>query len=357
MFNENVINDSSGNFYNENSININLRNSNTSSNNENIQNYEFKEPNGKIEWKHYDQMSSHLKPDIERVWLLTQKFDILVLILNQGHYPLVFIKGNDTIKIGNQFKGNMYGYFPFVAKVNKILDYPEFKKIEWLLFLKNKYYMSIKIELFKVTEDNSTTLIEKAKFDKHELFSEMNKYFNSSKTRIFNVLEEILENEPINLVIYESGLINGSMENIWDIVTNFSKLSFIAPNNCFPSDININDLEKGQKKKYTIKIDEKVEEIFLELECREDKKGWNKWLIVCNYYKVNSDSKEGIIIIQLTKINNNLCQLTIIEKLLIAKSAEDFRDISKKFKYIIISIKDYFDNFFYNNNNNNNNIA
>ena len=82
-------------------------------------------------------------------------------------------------------------------------------------------YAIIKLELFKVTEDNSTTLVQKIRFDKQELFSELSKYFNSSKARIFNVLEEILENEPINLVIYESGLINGNMKNIWDIVTDF----------------------------------------------------------------------------------------------------------------------------------------
>ena len=350
MYKENVINNSSGNIFNENNIDINIRNSSTSINNEQYKNYEFKEPKEKIEWKHYDQISHHLKPDIERVWLLTQKFDILLLILNQGHYPLVFIKGDNTKKIGNQFQGNMYGDFPFIAKVNKTNDYPEFKKIEWLFFLKNKYYMSIKLELFKVTEDNSTTLVEKIKFDKQELFSELSKYLNSSKARIFNVLEEILENEPINLVIYESGLINGNMKNIWDIVTDFSKLSFIAPNNCFPSHINLKNVEKGQVQQFSIKNKEEVVEFLLELECREDKPGWNKWLIVFNYYKKNSDSKEGIIIIQLTKINNNLCQLTFIEKYLKAKSAEEFREVSKRFQYIIMSIKDYFDNFFSNNN-------
>ncbi len=52
----------------------------------------------------------------------------------------------------------------------------------------------------------------------------------------------------------------------------------------------------------------------------------------------------------MTKINNNLCQLTFIEKYLKAKSAEEFREVSKRFKYIIMSIKDYFDNFFSNNN-------
>ena len=347
MFQENVIINSIGNMSLENNNSINLRNNSTLTNNENS---EFKEVNKKIEWKHYEQVTSHLKPDIERVWLLVQKLDILLLIHNQGHYPLILTKGSDTKKIGNQFQGNLFGHFPFIAKVNKNSEYPEFKKIEWLFFLKNKNYMSIKMELLKVTEDNSTTLLEKVKFETQELFSELNKYFVPNKTQLFSIIEKILENEPINLVIYESGLINGKMEDIWEFITDFSKLSIVAPNNCFPSNINLKKLKKGQKETYFIRTKKELKEFTLELECKEEKPGWNKWLIVSDIYSKNSNFKEGSLFIQLTKINNNLCQLTIIQKNFQAKNAEEFREISKDFKYIIISIKDYFDNFFSHNN-------
>lgn len=347
MFQENVIINSIGNMSLENNNSINLRNNSTLTNNKNS---EFKEVNKKIEWKHYEQVTSHLKPDIERVWLLVQKLDILLLIHNQGHYPLILTKGSDTKKIGNQFQGNLFGHFPFIAKVNKNSEYPEFKKIEWLFFLKNKNYMSIKMELLKVTEDNSTTLLEKVKFETQELFSELNKYFVPNKTQLFSIIEKILENEPINLVIYESGLINGKMEDIWEFITDFSKLSIVAPNNCFPSNINLKKLEKGQKETYFIRTKKELKEFTLELECKEEKPGWNKWLIVSDIYSKNSNFKEGSLFIQLTKINNNLCQLTIIQKNFQAKNAEEFREISKDFKYIIISIKDYFDNFFSHNN-------
>ena len=262
MFQENVIINSIGNMSLENNNSINLRNNSTLTNNENS---EFKEVNKKIEWKHYEQVTSHLKPDIERVWLLVQKLDILLLIHNQGHYPLILTKGSDTKKIGNQFQGNLFGHFPFIAKVNKNSEYPEFKKIEWLFFLKNKNYMSIKMELLKVTEDNSTTLLEKVKFETQELFSELNKYFVPNKTQLFSIIEKILENEPINLVIYESGLINGKMEDIWEFITDFSKLSIVAPNNCFPSNINLKKLEKGQKETYFIRTKKELKEFTLEL--------------------------------------------------------------------------------------------
>ena len=346
---ENIINNTFGKIGLEYNINNNnIRNSSNSSINENSDNIEFKEPNRKIEWKHYEQEVTHIKPDIERVWFFIQRLEVLLLVHNQGHYPLIFSKGNDTKKVGNQFHGNLYGYFPFVAKVNKNIEYPEFKKIEWLFFIRNKYYMSLKIELMKVTEDNSTSVFEKIKYDKKELFTETNKFFITTKSQLFSNIERILENEPINLVIYESGLINGKMDDIWDITTDLSKLSTIAPNNIFPSNINLRKLDKGQKEKFLFKFKNDIDEYTAELCCKEEKPGWNKWLLICDISRKNV--KETSLLIQLTKINNNLCQLTYINKLYKAIKSTEFREVSAKIKYTIISIKDYFDNFFSHNN-------
>ena len=322
--------------------NMNNNNENSSNNYDNV----FKDVTEKIDWKHFEECVIHIKPDIERAWFFIQKFDILLLVHNQGHYPVIFINGDDTKKVGNQFRGNLYGFFPFVAKVNKNKDFPEFKKVEWLFFIRNKYYLSLKIELMKVTEDSSTTIIEKFKFDNKEIYFELNKYFEKTKYQLFNRIETILENEPINLVIYESGLINGKMEDIWDIITDFDKLSGVAPNNSFPSGVNLSKLNKGEKEEFSFRHKNKIDNFVAHLICREEKPGWNKWLIICEFSKKNSNTKEGSLLFQLTKISNNLCQLTLINKFLIAKTAEEIREIKDKIKYTIISIKDYFDNFF-----------
>ena len=58
MSNGNVVDGSVGNIYLENN-NINIRNTSIFSNNN--ENYEYKDDNKKIEWKHYEQISSHLK--------------------------------------------------------------------------------------------------------------------------------------------------------------------------------------------------------------------------------------------------------------------------------------------------------
>ena len=340
MSENNIINNNfeKANFeYNMNSINENPSNNN---------NYEFKEINEKIDWKHFEQNVSHIKPDIERTWFFIQKFDNILLVHNQGHYPLIYLNGNDPKKVGTKFSGNLFGFFPFVAKVNKIKNFPEIKKIEWLFFVRNKYYMSIKIELMTVTEDNSTTIIETFKFVNKELFFELNKFFEKTRAQIFNKIEAILENEPINLIIYESGLINGKMEDIWDILTDFDKLSGVAPNNSFPSGVNLRKLNKGQREEFNFRYKNELLFLVIDLICREEKPGLNKWLIICEFSRKNSNSKEGRVLFQLTKINDNLCQLTLIYKYLKGKNAEEIREISKKIKYTILSIKDYFDNFF-----------
>ena len=327
---------------------ININEQITSVNNDN--NNDFKEKMGKIYWEHIEQNTFHLKQEIERIWYLMKKLSILLLLHNQGHYPLIFIKGKDTENLGNIFRGNFYGNFPFVAKVNKLMDYPEFRKIEWLFFLRNKYYMCVKLELFKVTEDNSTSILKKVKYEKKELFNEMKTHIKLSKKTIFDSIEALLKNEPINLVMYESGLINGKMEDIWDIITDFSKLSAIAPNNNFPANINLRKMQLRKKEPFTIKYKNELIECLMELNYREENPGWNKWLIICDYFKINSDEKEGKILFQLTKISNNLCQLTIVGKYFTPKNAEEFQEISQKTKYVIISVKDYFENFFSPNN-------
>ena len=120
---------------------------------------EFKEPEYEIQWNNFVQNSYHFKQDIERVWLITRCFDVLSLISNQGHYPCVFVKGQDTWKVGNLFKGNIYGVYPFLAKVYKSVNLPELKKIEWIFNILNKEYFIIRVELYKVTEDNTTVAL------------------------------------------------------------------------------------------------------------------------------------------------------------------------------------------------------
>ena len=331
--------------------NINIKKEENLIRDQNNQENKFIYPEHEIKWESNKQNSYHFKQDIERIWLIIRSFDLLSLINNKGHYPCISTKGQDTWKIGNEFKGNLFSIFPFIARVEKSINLPELKKIKWLCYLYKKGYFYIKFELFKVTEDNTTiilwkvnsensqnmeTIKEQCKYDLFDLFDEL-----------FHKLEALLETEPINLFQYESGIINGKMDDIWNIVTDFNKLSAIAPNNNFVPNINIGKMKVGETVKTSSFFENKFNDLDITLEYKEDRKGWNKWLFVLLITsKIPKMLPKNTILFQLTKINEDECQLTFVSKFHESIDTKQFKEISKRKKYILLSLKDYFDNFY-----------
>ena len=125
----------------------------------------FVDPEYEIQWKNFLQDSYHFKQDIDRVWAIFRSFDILSLLSNQDNYLLIYLKGNDTWKQGNEFKGRILGQIPYVAKVKDCINLPEIKKIEWIIYSKKEYTL-ISIDLLKVTDDNSTVVVKQIKREK-----------------------------------------------------------------------------------------------------------------------------------------------------------------------------------------------
>ena len=308
---------------------------------------EFTEPDHEFNWKHVFQNSYHFKQDIERVWLIVRSFDLLSFLSCKGHYPCIFIKGEDTWKLGNIFKGNFFGISPFVARVNESINLPEIKKLEWLFNRENEYFI-IGLELLKVTEDNSTVVIRELKFEKEFMKNDLEIIQQQIVSNItFEEVEKILEKEPINLLKYESGIINGKMKDIWDLITDFNKLTAIAPNNNYLPNISIKEMKVGEKKEVTAFYNDKIRKFDITLKCKEEKPGWNKWLVVCEISGGNPDKlPKHIILFQLTKISNNESQLTLLTKYFEPIETTEFKKITDKKKYLLLCIKDYFDNFY-----------
>ena len=186
-------------------------------------------------------------------------------------------------------------------------------------------------------------------FEKNEIYQEANENINKSqKFLIFQHIEKILEKEAINLLTYESGIVKGQMKDIWDIITDFNKLTAIAPNNNHFPNISLKDLKIGEKKEtYIFHNNKEIKKFDITLKCRYDKPGWNKWLMVCEIsggYPTKVSSH--ISILQLTKINDDECQLSLLTKYHEPIDNKKFKIISDRKKYLLLSIKDYFENFF-----------
>ena len=306
----------------------------------------FIEPKNRIQWKNIFQDSYHFKQDIERVWIILRSFEFLSILSSQGHDPCIFLKGKDTWTKGNEFKGSIFGRFPFIAKVRNCSNLPEIKKLEWIIHIINDYIIII-IELFKVTEDNSTIAIKTIKRENELINDEEKARIKMIEKKLFENIDKILETEPISLLKYESTIINGKMEDIWNIITDFNKLTAIAPNNNYLPNISVKDMKIEEKKEVSVFHNDEIRKFDITLKCKEEKPGWNKWLIVCEISGGNPVKvPKHIILFQLTKINNSTCQLTLLTKYNEPIGTEEFKENAKKKKYLLLSIKDYFDNFY-----------
>jgi len=300
----------------------------------------------KYEWKILGDNTHHFKQDIELIWkIIIQSLDSNSII--NKNYPIIIKKGSNIWNLGNIFEGKLFDMYEFSAKVIKQKIYSELKKIEWIMFLENGEDLRIKINLYKVTEDNSTVLHMITKYI--PLFGENLVFKIQEKFKAIDYLktiEKMLEKESVILYQYESGIIPGNMEQIWDFLTDCSKLVLIAPNNeCFVP-ININNVKMGDICNIPMNIKDIEGSLNIKLDLNEKKNGLNKWAFGYSIlgglpFKVVKQS----IIVQLTKINKYETQLSIFTKIYDSISMKLFQRLSQKKKYVISSFKDYFENF------------
>jgi hypothetical protein len=323
--------------------------------NENI--YKSEEFLQKNDWKGFADMTYHFKQNIERVWNSLKDFETLLITNDINHYPCIIKKGSNTWSIGNIFEGKFFGLYEFHAKVLKEKNFPELKAIEWIIFLENGEICKVKFKLYKVTDDDSCVLNMVNKYVSKFGDKLLNIYNNIGKRALFQKIENMLEKQPIDLYQYESGIIPGRMEDIWEILTDNSKLVTVAPDNkCFVP-ININNVNVGEVVNVNMNIKGIEGIIEIKLDLKEEKRGWNKWIFA---YSILSGKPFKIyrqsVYVQLTKINKSETQLSVFTKIFDAISNDIFKQLSRKKKYVIHSLKDYFENFYSPKDENNYNI-
>ena len=165
--------------------------------------------------------------------------------------------------------------------------------------------------------------------------------------KLFEKIDIILQKEPVNLLKYESTIINGKMEDIWSIITDPEKLTPIAPNNSYLPNINVRNMNKNEKKQATIFYNNGIRNLDVVLTFKEENPRWHKWLIILEISgETPVKTPKHTVSLQLTKISNKDCQLTLLTKYLEPVNNEEFNEISNKKKYLLNSIKDYFENFY-----------
>ena len=302
----------------------------------------------KADFKKLIDMTYHFKQNIERVWNVIKNFEMILILNNSNHYPCIMKRGLNTFNLGNIFEGKLFALYEFYAKVIKEKLFPDRKKIETIFYFENGEIFKSKIILYRVTQDDSCVLnwINKniPKYGE-EIMLQIKEKFKGKE--LFQKIENMLEKQQTDLYQYESGIIPGKMEEIWSILTDNSKLVSIAPNNkCFVP-ININNVKVGEIVNVVMNIKGIEGTLEIKLDLKEEKEGWNKWIFGYSNlggkpFKVLKQS----VFVQLTKINKDETQLSVFTKIHEPVNNEMFKYLSEKKKYVIHSLKDYFENFY-----------
>ena len=286
------------------------------------------------------QFSHNFKYSLERVWIFLNNISIISLISEDSHYHPIFEIGNE-FKLGSKFIGILFGKFPYKGTVNKIKEFPGYKKIKWIFNFENGGFLSFKIELFKVTEDNTSISLFTFKVNiklKEQLLSS-----KENLNLVLQRIDKILEESTVDLIQYESGVISGSMEDIWDFIANISKLKMIAPLIKFDGNENFKDSNCGDN--LTFNLENQSKKIYSKILVKNKNEKWNKWICVVQIMKGEPKIPIQKLIVELTKINQSDCQLILLTKFDESINNDYIQSISEEKKYIINSIKDYLENY------------
>lgn len=296
----------------------------------------------KYDWKILHDHPYHFKQNIEEI------LEIIKYLINNSQLNIINFKSSSNFwNVGSIFEGKILETYKFTAKIIKFKIFEELKKIEWIFYVENGEDFRLKINLHKVTEDNSTVLHLTTKYISliggNFIFNLKEKCFGSD---FIKNIEKKLKKESIHATQYESGILLGTLEEIWDIITDNSKLVLIAPNNeCFIP-MNINKVKVGDISLIPMKIKNIEGYIEVKLDLKENKQDWNEWSF--SYSILDGEPFKIIkqtVFVKLTKINKYETQISVYTKIYDEISLKMFKSLEQKKKYVISSLKDYFENF------------
>ena len=298
----------------------------------------------KEDWKIILNLSHHFHQNIERVWPYFENFENF--FKNFQLDKKIIKKGSKENSIGNLFEGE-YNDFIYHAKILKFKNTCEFKKTEWIFYFENNEIFKIRISLYKITYDNSSVLDLKITYVPklgQSIIDQITPEIN--RIQIFQEIEALIQKQYNAIYQYESCIIQATFQEIWDILSDNSKLVLIAPNNeCFlPVDIN----KKKVGEIFDIKINRKDKESLINVKMDLLRKNiGNKWIFCYTILggKPFEILKQSLFV-QLTRISNCETQLSIFTKIYENINSETIVFLSNKKKYVLFSLKDYFINFY-----------
>lgn len=282
---------------------------------------------------------------IDRVWFVIRDVTLLCLLKPDVHFPLIPKDGKNVWNIHAEFLGKNDSHEEYTGKCVKVKNFPQYKKIVWDINTTTNKFLRLKYQLFQVGDEGETVLLYKLKFRKNEDYIEFkSKSKELIEKEFYELMEKInttLNESSMNLFQYEGGVIKGSMEDIWDILTHLSKLKKIAPliimdgedeNKEFPPKVgDINKITYNNHKCYYLS----------KTLIYEKRKNWNKWVLGFEAFYGEPKIPFQKVIITLTKINSEECHISFFHDFKESASKNVLSRLSFEKKYTLKCINDY----------------
>ena len=287
---------------------------------------------------------------IDRIWAIIKDISLLQMLNHDKKFPIQLV--GDCLNVGQnqEFEGMIQKKLHFKGKCLKIKSLPHIKKHVNLLTLPNSKEIIFKLTLYKIVSKDSCLAMWQFKFSDIETknYVELEKNIKGWKN-LMEKIDKVLSETSLNLFQFEGCVISAQMNDIWNILTDTKKLKNIAPLLPFQNDKNFSEMKKGQI--YKLKYNNNQGFYHVKLNYYNNNPKSNKWVLAFEA----SDGFPKIpfqkVVISLTKINNEDCQLSIFHEFKEPAKHELIMKLGKEKRYMMNSLKDYLENFNFQNSN------
>ena len=285
--------------------------------------------------------------NIDALWLYLKDLNNTIKAMNFFE-NLQFIKGNNTWNEGNIFSFNWIGLTRLEAECIAIKSTSNKKMIIWkakgdigITFYKTLLF-------YRITENNKTlvkSIISRTE-NKNELidFSSSRNYYLDTEFKILKNTSKLLNNMKKDIISYDSCIINVNYIKVWEFITDFKKLSEIAPDIGSKIEYSGEKLKVGSFLKYYLDALDKI--IFFKVTGVEMPKIMKNWIYKLEVIGVNVKNIPIYVENKVTIIDENKTQLSLLPKFPFNTDQKFFdffsikkKEIMKKYAKYLESIK------------------
>jgi hypothetical protein len=283
--------------------------------------------------------------NIDALWLYLKDLNNTIKAMNFFE-NLQFIKGNNTWNEGNIFSFNWIGLTRLEAECIAIKSTSNKKMIIWkakgdigITFYKTLLF-------YRITENNKTlvkSIISRTE-NKNELidFSSSRNYYLDTEFKILKNTSKLLNNMKKDIISYDSCIINVNYIKVWEFITDFKKLSEIAPDIGSKIEYSGEKLKVGSFLKYYIDALDKI--VFFKVTGVEMPKIMKNWIYKLEVIGVNVKNIPIYVENKVTIIDENKTQLSLLHKFPYNTDQKFFEIFNIKKKEIMKNYVKYLEN-------------